>query len=128
MITPETTKPDNAPETRKTPPGQCSGASHCSQILAWPDRAGIWWLRDRWGMSIAESFEHRDEEENESPWAVQCHVGDSETQGPFMPRDLDNSEFVWLGESFPSANVASDLSPSANGEQKNNPDVAADGD
>jgi hypothetical protein len=78
-------------------------STHCSQILPWPDRDGLWWLRDRWGMSIAESFQPKDHDD-ESPWAVQCHVGDSAPQGPFMPRDFDNSEFIWLGESFPSSN------------------------
>lgn len=32
MTTPETTKPDNAPETLKAPPGECSGGSPCSQF------------------------------------------------------------------------------------------------
>ena len=56
-------------------------------------------------MELAESFEHEDGEEDESPYAIRCHHGgDTGNAGPFMPRDLetpDGTEFQWLGEGFP---------------------------
>jgi hypothetical protein len=74
-------------------------------LLAWPDRSGFWIVRHYWGMELVESFEHADEEEEESKYAIRCHHGgDTGNSGPFMPRDLETSygtQFQWIGEAFP---------------------------
>lgn len=69
---------------------------------AWPDRPGFWWVRHQWGMELVESYAHGDEEETESKFAVITHNGGGESEGPFLPRDLEpNPLFAWLGDSFP---------------------------
>lgn len=74
--------------------------------LTWPDRAGFWWLKDRYGQALAESFRHDAEEESESPFAVVTHQGEETHHGPFMARDFDPSaQFLWLGEDFTKADV-----------------------
>lgn len=93
MAAPKKTARTKSKRPRRLPSSFC---------CAWPDRAGFWWAKHRWGMELMESVKHDDEDEDESEFAVVPHTGGSEDPDMLMPRDLaPNPRFVWLAESFP---------------------------
>lgn len=77
-------------------------------MLSWPDRPGFWWLKDRWGMVLAESYEHNDPDwADDTSFAVRGHGGGDFIEGPWYPCDIEDGCFLWLGASFPHNNEGS---------------------